>query len=323
MNQDKVYKLCDLCAGTGAFSHVFTKNHNVQCVYANDFCKESEEIFNLNHNIKLTNNDINKINPKNIPKHDILTCGFPCQPFSIAGERKGFDDKRSNVFLKIIKIMKHHKPSIVILENVKNLKSHDKGRTFKIIKEKLEELDYHIKYKILNTCEITKVPQNRERVYIMCFKDKKLCDAFDFNFKKIKNKPIKYFLEKNIPTKYYYTSKLKVYDKIKESITEHIDENAIYQYRRYYVRKNQNSRCMTLTANCGTGGHNVPLLLDDNGIRKLTPRECFNLQGFPSNYKLPELSDSRLYKLAGNAISPPVVALIANKLFNIINQDDH
>lgn len=241
-----------------------------------------------------------------------------CQPFSIAGEKKGFDDARSNVFWKLCEIIENKKPEILILENVKNLTSHDDGNTYKIIEQNLTKLGYHIKSSILDTSKITNIPQHRERIYILCFLDKLKYDKFDFNFDTIENKQIKLFLEDNVDNKYYYTKKLKVYDEIKKGVKKHINENILYQYRRYYVRENKSNCCPTLTANMGSGGHNVPLLLDDNGIRKLTPRECFNLQGFPTSYKLPDLSDSALYKLAGNSVTIPVIELIIKKINDLI-----
>ena len=312
-------KLVDLFAGTGAFSKAFN-NYGIKCCFANDFCKNSKEIYDINHNdIKLTYGNLNDIKNEDIPSHNILCGGFPCQPFSIAGKQEGFDDKRSNVFWKIISILKYHNPEIVILENVKNLKSHDKGNTFKVIYEKLSELGYYIKYDILNTSKITEVPQNRERIYIICFKDKKKCDKFNFDFQEKEKKQIKELLTtEEVCDKHYYTDRFKVYNSIKEGITKTIDENVLYQYRRYYVRENKNNVCPTLTANMGGGGHNVPLLKDKKGIRRLTPRECFNLQGFPKDYKLPDISDSSLYKLAGNAVSVPVVELIADKISKLI-----
>ena len=140
---------------------------------------------------------------------------------------------------------------------------------------------------------------------------------FNFNFPKTIPCKISDFLEKNVENKYYYTNRFQVYNEIQENVTKHISENVLYQYRRYYVRENKSNNCPTLTANMGGGGHNVPLLKDDKGIRKLTPRECFNLQGFPLDYKLPNISDTSLYKLAGNAVSVPVVNLIIKKLNNI------
>lgn len=310
----------DLFCGTGAFSYVLEK-YNYKCVLSNDMVKESKDIYSLNMNTKSFKlKDLNDLNVSNdIPKHNILCGGFPCQPFSIAGEKKGFNDERSNVFWKMIEILKYHKPEIIILENVKNLTTHDKGKTFKIIKENLEKIGYNIKYKVLDTSKITKVPHHRERIYIVGFLDKKKYNIFNFDFVETKIEPISTYLETNIPEKYYYTNKLKVYEEVKRNVVKHIDTNTIYQYRRYYVRENKSNCCPTLTANMGIGGHNVPLIKDDNGIRKLTPRECFNLQGFPKSYILPNISDSKLYKLAGNAVSIPVIELIVNKITNIIN----
>lgn len=315
MTESKL-KLVDLFTGTGAFSYAFHQTGQVSTVFANDMIDSSEKIFNLNNSILLTNKDLNDIRDDEIPSHDILTGGFPCQPFSIAGKQKGFDDERSNVFWKILSIIKFHNPKIIILENVKNLQTHDKGNTFKIIKENLQNLGYHIKFQILNTSKLSILPQNRERIYIVCFKDIELYNKFSFDFITKKNKPITEYLENNIPEKYYYKPDSFIYDKLKD-ITKHIRTNTVYQYRRYYTRENKNSVCPTLTANMGSGGHNVPLILDDKGIRKLTPRECFNLQGFPKDYKLPNISDGKLYMLAGNAVSVPIVQLIADRIINM------
>jgi len=311
------YTLVDLFCGTGAFSYAFHQTNKVTTIFANDMLDSSEEIFNLNNEIKLTKQNLINIKDIDIPKSHIITAGFPCQPFSIAGMQKGFNDERSNVFWKILSIIKYNTPEIVILENVKNLQSHDEGKTFKIIIENLEKLGYNIKYSILNTCKITGIPQRGERIYIVCFKNKNLYDKFNFEFPEVELQPIVNFLEKDIPDKYYYNNSTVIYDELKKNIINHVSTNTIYQYRRYYVRENKNNVCPTLTANMGTGGHNIPIILDDNGIRKLTPRECFNLQGFPNEYKLPLLSANKLYSLSGNAVSIPVVKLIANKIMNL------
>jgi DNA (cytosine-5)-methyltransferase 1 len=318
-NENKL-TLVELFSGTGAFSHAFHKTDKVKTIFANDMLDSSEEIFNLNYTLKLTKKNLHDIKDEDIPKSYILTAGFSCQPFSIAGMQKGFEDERSNVFWKLLSIIKNNSPEIVILENVKNLQSHDNGNTFKIIIDNLYNLNYYIKYSILNTCKITGIPQNRERIYIICFKDINLFNNFNFDFTEIENKPIIDFLEKEIPDKYYYNNSTIIYDELKQNITKHVSTNTVYQYRRYYVRENKNNVCPTLTANMGSGGHNVPIILDDKGIRKLTPRECFNLQGFPSDYKLPNISISKLYSLAGNAVSIPVVSLIANRLIEILYQ---
>lgn len=313
---EEKFTLVDLFTGTGAFSLAFHKTGQVKTIFANDLLESSKVIFDENNkDVKLTMQNLNDLEEKEIPKSYIITAGFPCQAFSIAGLRKGFDDERSNVFWKILSIIKQNKPEIVILENVKNLQTHDNCKTFKIIIENLEKMKFYIKYSVLNTSKITGIPQNRERIYIVCFKDKAKYDAFNFDFPEVKLKSVDEFLEKEVDEKYYYTDSSKIYEKVKDTVVQHISTNTIYQYRRYYVRQNKNNVCPTLTANMGTGGHNVPIILDDKGIRKLTPRECFNLQGFPRDYILPSsISTSKLYSLAGNAVSVPVVMLLASKL---------
>ena len=307
-----------------------------------------------------------------------------CQPFSIAGQQKGFQDVRSNVFFKILAIIDRHNPRCVILENVKNLLTHGMkkkgeegyvskqpiGPTFLRIKTELENRGYTIQYKVLNTAKITTVPQHRERIYIVCLKDKTIAEQFNLDFPTVTKSSISSLLTTDtIAEKYYYTEaknnkvstrkpkeeeenvlipegqeepseeseeldeeaeeeatnadteapateKKTVWQLVKDSVTK---ENTVYQYRRVYVRENKSDECPTLTANMGGGGHNVPLVKDKTGIRKLTPRECFNFQGFPTTYKLPGLSDSHLYKLAGNAVSVPVVKLIAERLVPLLS----
>jgi DNA (cytosine-5)-methyltransferase 1 len=313
------FRFIDLFAGTGAFTLALEKNQKFECVFSNDMMESSQKIYELNNpEHKFTLKDLNTINVADISPHNLLCGGFPCQPFSIAGDKKGFDDERANVFWKIVEILEKHTPEIIILENVKNLKSHDKGKTYKIIENKLQEIGYHIKTSILDTNKITGIPQHRERIYIVGFRNKEQYEKFNFDFPKQEQGKICDMLEETVADKYYYTDRFKVFEAIEKGITKNIYENVLYQYRRVYVRENKSNCCPTLTANMGGGGHNVPLLKDNNGIRKLTPRECFNLQGFPSDYKLPNVCDSALYKLAGNAVSVPVVDLIVSKLEGII-----
>lgn len=198
LNTNPNYTLVDLFCGTRAFSYAFHQIEKVKTIFANDMLDSSEQIFNMNNNIKLTKQNLIDIEDTHIPKSHIITAGFPCQPFSIAGMKKGFDDERSNVFWKILSIIRNNNPEIVILENVKNLQSHDDGNTFKIIIDNLKKLNYYIKYSILNTSKITGIPQNRERIYIVCFKNKSMYDNFDFDFPEVELKPIAEFLENNI-----------------------------------------------------------------------------------------------------------------------------
>jgi DNA (cytosine-5)-methyltransferase 1 len=310
--------MVDLFAGTGAFTLAFQSTKAVNIVFCNDMVEHSKKIYDYNFDHKLTLKNLNEVKDEDIPPHDILTGGFPCQPFSIAGLQEGFKDERSNVFWKILSIIDYHQPKCVILENVKNLLSHDENKTFNTIKSNLESRGYYICYKVLNTSDITGIPQHRERIYIVCVKSKDVFDKFSLEFPKIEKKKISEFIEEEIPEKYYYTEKSSTWNLVKNSV---VKKDTIYQYRRVYVRENKSSECPTLTANMGSGGHNVPLILDYKGIRKLTPRECFNLQGFPVSYKLPNMSDCNLYKLAGNAVSVPVVNLIAGRIIPLLQAE--
>jgi DNA (cytosine-5)-methyltransferase 1 len=190
------------------------------------------------------------------------------------------------------------------------LKAHDGGKTFRIIQDALEDLGYHIKTKVLNTMEYGNVPQNRERIYIVGFRNKAYADCFEFPEPVKLTVKVAHLLEKNVPEKYYYNGK-PLFKKLAKSITE---EGKVYQWRRQYVRENKSGVCPTLTANMGMGGHNVPLVKDKKGIRKLTPLECARLQGFPSDYVLPQIADSLLYKQFGNSVSVPVIDAIAKKM---------
>jgi len=302
----------DLFAGVGGIRLGF-ENAGFNTVFSNDFEPACKETFDLNFNCSpLIIEDIHKVKNEDIPDFDILLGGFPCQPFSIAGYREGFEDKkgRGNLFFRLAEIIELKKPKVVFLENVKNLETHDKGNTFKIIKETLESLGYSVKSKIVNTMLHGNIPQNRERILIVGFLDKSIADRFSFPNKIPLKTEIKDLLEKEVDEKYYYNGK-PLYDKPKNEIKK---KNTAYQWRRKYVRENKSGVMPTLTANMGTGGHNVPLILDHKGIRKLTPRECFIFQGFPKSFKLPNIADSKLYKQAGNSVSVTVIERVAKNI---------
>ncbi len=313
INMKEEFRTLDLFAGVGGIRLGFEKV-GFKTIFANDFDKTCKDTYDLNFSEpKLVVEDINKLDTKSIPKFNILLGGFPCQAFSVAGYRKGFkDDKgRGNLFFKIAEILEERKPTAFLLENVKNLKGHDKGKTFKIIEKTLRDLGYHIKSKVLNSMMHGNIPQNRERIFIVGFLDKEKAEAFDFPKEMPLTKNFREFTANEAEEKYYYNDK-PLYARIKDDINS---EFTIYQWRRKYVRANKKGVCPTLTANMGLGGHNVPIIKNHKGIRKLTPRECFLLQGFPKDFKLPEnLADSKLYHQAGNSVVVLVIQRIAENM---------
>lgn len=307
----------DLFAGVGGIRIGFEKA-GFKTVFANDFERNCQATYDLNFkDSKLVVEDIRKIGIDDLPEFDFLLGGFPCQAFSIAGHRQGFEDEkgRGNLFFDVARIIEARKPTGFLLENVKNLKSHDDGRTFRIIEETLRKLGYHIKSKVLNSMEYGNVPQNRERIYIAGFKDLGHAEKFNFPEPVRLEVKIKDLLEKNVPEKYYYNGK-PLYKKLKNEIKE---EGRVYQWRRQYVRENKKGVCPTLTANMGMGGHNVPLIKDEKGIRKLMPIECARIQGFPKEYKLPkDLADSALYKQFGNSVTVTVIEAVARQMIKAL-----
>jgi DNA (cytosine-5)-methyltransferase 1 len=307
----------DLFAGVGGIRLGF-ENAGFKTVFANDFEARCKDTYDLNFkDSKLIVEDIRKVGIDDLPKFDFLLGGFPCQAFSIAGHRQGFKDEkgRGNLFFDVARIIEARKPEGFLLENVKNLKSHDEGRTFKIIIKTLEDLGYHIKSKVLNSMEYGNIPQNRERIYIVGFKNKDYYDKFEFPDPVKLTVKITDLLEKNVDQKYYYNDK-PLYERIKDSVK---DIGKVYQWRRQYVRENKSGVCPTLTANMGMGGHNVPIIKDKKGIRKLTPTECARIQGFPIDYKLPKIADSALYKQFGNSVSVPIIEEVAKQMMKAMN----
>ena len=305
-------KTIDLFAGVGGVRLGF-EHAGFETVFANDFEEKCKDTYDLNFKTsKLVVEDIRKISVEDLPEFDFLLGGFPCQAFSIAGNRQGFNDEkdRGNLFFDVARIIEARKPKGFLLENVKNLVGHDGGNTFTVIKNTLRELGYHIHAKVLNSMEYGNIPQNRERIYIVGFKNKKHYNNFEFPKTKKLDIKVTDLLEKNVNEKYYYNGK-PLYPKLENDVTE---IGKVYQWRRKYVRENKSGVCPTLTANMGTGGHNVPIIKDKKGIRKLTPLECFRIQGFPKDYILPDLSDSALYKQAGNSVSVPVIKAVAKEI---------
>ena len=317
------FKFIDLFAGVGGFHFAF--DGKAECVFASEWDKNARMTYEANWGEDLKKNeaifagDITAVDYKNIPDFDIMCGGFPCQPFSIAGKQLGFEHAtQGTLFFNLLELIKIKKPRVVFLENVKNLGSHDKGNTFKVILGSLEEAGYKIHHEILNGKTHGNVPQNRERIFIVAFKEDLDFNKFSFPSKIPLTTTLVDCLEKGQVDKKFYQTNTDS-PSVQKMLEGVIKKDTIYQYRRYYMRENKGGVCPTLTANMGTGGHNVPLILDNFGVRKLTPRECFNLQGFPSSFILPEkLGNSALYKQAGNSVVVPVVRRIAEEIIRAI-----
>ena len=306
----RAFNVASLFAGIGGIDIAF-QNAGFQIEWANEFDKRACETYAKNFKQHIICDDIKNLKTEKFVKIDVLTAGFPCQAFSIAGLQKGFEDERGSIFYEVMRFVRDLQPRVLFLENVKNLKSHNKGETFRHILNEIEKAGYKVAYQIMNTCEYSQIPQNRERLYIVCFKNDKDHDAFEFPKKENRRGSVCDLLESEVASTYYY-NRTKYYPLLKEEIT---DKNTVYQWRRQYVRKNKNNVCPTLTANMGTGGHNVPLVVDHKDIRKLTPRECARLQGFSDSFILPSyLPNSALYKQIGNSVSIPVVEKIAKNI---------
>lgn len=319
----KKWKVASLFAGVGGIDLGFEQTGRFETVYANELDDKACQTFSENFTGVLEHGDIRNVNVESMPDVDVVLSGFPCQSFSIAGYRKGFeDDQNGDLFFETLRVITHKRPRVALLENVKNLVGHDGGKTFRIILDALEQNGYRVKYQVLNAKEYGNIPQNRERIYMVALREeedyfrftfpqpieltKKLTDVIDFDSK--------------MDDKLYYTEEnFKQFHLLKETMD---DPNTVYQWRRKYVRKNQSNVVPTLTANMGTGGHNVPLVMAQHGVRKLTPRECFNVQGYPSDYKLPELANSHLYKQAGNSVVVPVIKRIAEEIIEAMEHTD-
>ena len=236
------FNLAGLFAGVGGIELGF-KQAGFNPVLANEIDKHAGVTYALNHSQPLVLRDIHQLETREIPKIDVLTGGFPCQAFSVAGYRKGFKDPRGNVFWEIVRILDEKKPSIVFLENVKNLSGHDGGKTFEVILNALEELGYHVSYKIMNAAEYSRVPQNRERIYIVGFRKKTDYSRFEFPGKLNSVLDLGDFIDFNskVDDSFYYKDKY-MSKELEKNMTR---RDTVYQWRRQYVRENKSGLCPT------------------------------------------------------------------------------
>lgn len=313
------FSFIDLFAGIGGF-RIALQSLGGKCVFSSEWDANAQKTYFYNFG-EIPYGDITKESIKNcIPDgFDVLCAGFPCQAFSIAGYRKGFEDTRGTLFFDVAEIIKRKRPKAVFLENVKNLYTHDNGKTFAVIKATLEELGYVVYHKVMNSMEYANVPQNRERIFIVCFDPKQVKNHHQFSFPERTEltHTIHDCIDPEINDKaLFYGAKFIHYEELKRDM---VSMDTIYQWRRQYVRENKSNVCPTLTANMGTGGHNVPLILTKYGIRKLSPKECINFQGYPKEYQFPtSIANSAKYKQAGNSVVVPLITKVCQNIISII-----
>lgn len=311
------YTFIDLFAGLGGF-RLALESFGARCVYSSEWDKAAQEVYYKNFN-DMPDGDITKVDEKNIPTHDILCAGFPCQTFSISGKQKGFDDSRGTLFFDVARIAKYHKPKIIFLENVKNFATHDNGNTLNVVLTTLEEIGYNVYYKVLNSVDYG-IPQKRERIYILCFR--KDLDIKNFKFpEKVKLvKHVEDFLEENSDVSIYDEKKYpiiyngKLDNEYSNKMIRLGTVNKGGQGERIYSVK---GIAATLSAYGGgvfakTGGY-----LIDGKVRRLSPRECARIMGYPDTYKIAN-NKNEAYKQFGNSVVIDVLQYIVLEIIKKI-----
>ena len=277
-----MFSFVDLFAGIGGMRLAF-ENAGGKCVFSSEWDKYPAKVYEDNFG-ELPHGDITKIEAKDIPSHDILVAGFPCQPFSQAGSKKGFKDKtRGGAFFDIVRILKHHKPRMFLLENVKGLCTNDKGKTLKKILKVLVDLDYKISYKVIDGGLV--VPQHRERLYIVGHKNKK----FEFPYIEKKETSLADILEDKVDAKY------TLRDGTWQWMLRRQEELRRKKMGYRFGLNKRNGFARTLTARYYKDGSEILIEQKGKNPRRLTPRECARLMGFNDNFKI-TVSDSRAYK---------------------------
>lgn len=332
------FKSIDLFAGIGGIRMGFEQafNNEIETVFASEWDSNAQKTYTANFKDKFEiSGDITKIEEKDVPEFDICLAGFPCQAFSLAGQRKGFTDQykgmsRGTLFFDVARICSLHKPKVIFCENVKGLTIHDKGRTFDIIKGTLDEIGYTVYESILNSRDFG-VPQNRERIYIVAFRKDIDSTAFEFPNPTDSNKKLKDIIEQEPVSAKYYLSDVYV-----ETLRRHRARHEAKGNGFGYEIRDWDSVAGAIV--CGGMGRERNLLIDkrqtnlvpvthikgkvnDEGIRKMTPREWARLQGFPDTYELP-LADVHLYKQFGNSVTVPVIKAIAQKIKVVLNANE-
>lgn len=318
----KDMKFIDLFAGIGGFRQAL-EFYGAECVFSSEKDKYAIETYEANYGEK-PSGDITKIKNEDIPNHDILCAGFPCQPFSISGNQKGFDDDRGIHFFEIHRIAQYHKPSILFLENVANLKRHNDSKTIELMKKMLEELGYIVNMKILNASDYN-VPQSRKRIYFVCFNKEKL-PVYNFEYPK----PIecttflKDVLEEDEKTEAYRIIRDDIVFKdieITECEPKPIRIGTINKGGQGDRIYSPLGHAITLSAEGGGSGAKTGAYFINGYVRKLSPRECARVQGFPENFIIAKKTN-QAYKQFGNSVAVPVLIKIVGQIKEAIEKNN-
>ena len=308
------YKKIDLFAGIGGTRLGFQLTGKTKSVFSSEIDKFAIKTYKANFG-ETPYGDITEINEKDIPDHDILVGGFPCQAFSQAGKKLGFNDIRGTLFFDVARIIKEKRPKAFLLENVKNLVSHDKGRTFSTIISTLKEIDYHVDYSLLKARDFG-LPQNRERIYIVGFDKKQVSNHEDF-IMPIPPKlttSVGMILEKSVDEKYTISDKL--WQGHQRRKLEHQEKGNGFGFSLFNEKSEYTN---TISARYYKDGSEILIEQKGKNPRKITPKEASKLQGFPENFIIP-VSDTQAYKQFGNSVSVPVVNAIAEQIINVLDK---
>lgn len=312
---DKV-KVGSLFSGIGGIDLGFEQS-GFEIAWANDFDAAACKTYRNNFpSTILIEDDVRNINPCALSDIDVLVAGFPCQPFSVMGYRRGFNDPRGNLLFEIARFIDVKRPKVVFLENVKNLMEHDNGKTFLVIYNALAQFGYSVKYKVINATDVN-IPQNRARIFIVAFRDIEDCDKFSFPQYTPLEATIDDVIDRSIKHDniYYYGSESRYFKELNAKI---VDKTGIYRIDDSGIATRKWEICPTLKANMGTYHDRVPIIRDDFGIRMLTPMECLAFQGYPKKYTFKGVSLKSAYKQCGNTVCVPIIKNIAAKLFELM-----
>ena len=306
-------RVASMFSGIGGIDLAF-QQAGFDVVWANEFDKDAAKTYRHNFGGEhLVESDIRSIDPMNIPDFDVLVAGFPCQPFSKMGFQKGFKDPRGNLFFEIARIVQNKLPRAIFLENVANLLEHDNGKTFLTIYNALVPFGYKFKYQVMDAMEYGNIPQQRTRIFIVAFLEDDICDRFSFPGKIELTIDMNQLLDRHSKHDacYYYNESSQYFGELQRIVT---DKKALYKIYDSGVSRKKHYFCPALTANMGTYPDRVPVIIDDYGIRKITPYECLALQGFPKEYRFPKIPLESAYKQCGNSVVVPVIRRIAENI---------